>query len=143
MKNLKFVFILTLSLFGISACSNASNMQANLFSLENYLKIPSEVNHILVNGNDDLQVLDVRTSEEFGESCISGAKNIDVKSADFLNQISDLDKGGAYLVYCRSGGRSATAVEEMRQAGFNNIIELDGGITRWEEDGYVVENDCE
>jgi rhodanese-related sulfurtransferase len=53
-----------------------------------------------------------------------------------------LDKNVSYLVYCRSGGRSAEAVKQMKQSGFNNIIELKGGITNWETEGYELSHNC-
>lgn len=70
-------------------------------------------------------VIDVRTPAEYAQGHLAGAQNIDVEAADFATRIAALDKGAAYLVYCRSGRRSAIAADEMAKAGFTNIV--DGG----------------
>jgi len=70
------------------------------------------------------KVIDVRTPEEFGEGYVKGAVNIDVSNPNFESQIASLDKDAAYSVYCRSGNRSAVAVDIMRNAGFTNVVDL-------------------
>lgn len=70
------------------------------------------------------KVIDVRTPEEFSEGYVQGAVNIDVENPDFESQIASLDKDAAYSVYCRSGNRSAVAVDIMRNAGFTNVVDL-------------------
>ena len=74
---------------------------------------------------DSRVVIDVRTPAEYAAGHIAGAQNIDVEAGDFAAKISTLDKKAAYLVYCRSGRRSAIAADEMAKAGFTDII--DGG----------------
>jgi rhodanese-related sulfurtransferase len=74
---------------------------------------------------DSRVVIDVRTPAEYAAGHIAGAKNIDVEAGDFAAKISTLDKKAAYLVYCRSGRRSAIAADEMAKAGFTDIV--DGG----------------
>jgi rhodanese-related sulfurtransferase len=69
-------------------------------------------------------LIDVRTPEEFSEGYVKGAVNIDVSNPDFEYQIASLDKQAAYSVYCRSGNRSAVAVDIMRNAGFTNVVDL-------------------
>lgn len=83
-------------------------------------------------------LLDVRTPEEFAEGHIEGAVNMDVQSADFNTQVSALDKNKAYYVYCRSGRRSASAQEIMKEAGFKQVYNLEGGILAWEKEGLPV-----
>ena len=70
-------------------------------------------------------IIDVRTPAEFAAGHIAGAQNIDVEAGDFAEKISTLDKKAPYLLYCRSGRRSAIAAEEMAKAGFTDIV--DGG----------------
>lgn len=70
------------------------------------------------------KLIDVRTPEEFAAGYVKGAVNIDVQSPDFEAQIASLDKEANYNVYCRSGNRSAAAVEMMRNAGFKNVVDL-------------------
>lgn len=74
---------------------------------------------------DSRVVIDVRTPAEYAAGHIVGAQNIDVEAGDFAARISTLDKKAQYLVYCRSGRRSAIAADEMAKAGFTDIV--DGG----------------
>ena len=83
-------------------------------------------------------VLDVRTQEEFDEGHIPKALNIDLRlGPGFLDAINTLDKSKSYYVYCRSGARSAQAVQIMRDLGFSETYNLIGGILAWK--GETVE----
>lgn len=70
-------------------------------------------------------LIDVRTPGEFASGHLEGASNIDVQSSDFTAQVSQLPKDAPYVVYCRSGNRSADAIAQMQDLGFTNL--LDGG----------------
>lgn len=77
-------------------------------------------------------VIDVRTPAEWQEGVIEGATLfIDFKGANFEQQIAKLDKSKTYIVYCRSGGRSAGASQVMFDNGFKNVINMHGGIMSW------------
>jgi rhodanese-related sulfurtransferase len=77
-------------------------------------------------------VLDVRTSDEFKEGHIPNALQIDVlKKEEFKAQVTSLDKKKKYLIYCRSGKRSKTAMTLMKEMGFTKLLDLDGGFTNW------------
>lgn len=80
-------------------------------------------------------VLDVRTADEFNQSRIIDARNINVESADFDSAIAELDKNATYALYCQSGRRSAIAYTKMKEAGFTNLYNLDGGMIAWESAG--------
>jgi phage shock protein E len=71
-------------------------------------------------------VIDVRTPAEFAEGHLDGALNIPLESGNFPNEIAQLDPAGTYLVYCRSGNRSAAAVGVMEAAGFTGLTDLGG-----------------
>ena len=78
-------------------------------------------------------ILDVRTEEEFESGYIPNAKNIDLRMGPgFIDEINTLEKNKSYYVYCRSGARSAQAVQLMRDLGFNETYNLLGGILDWE-----------
>lgn len=82
------------------------------------------------------QLIDVRTLAEFSEGHLQNALNLDINEDDFEKQLQTLDKAAPVYVYCRSGGRSAKAVEQMKEMGFREIYELEGGILSWK--GEVV-----
>lgn len=77
-----------------------------------------------------VQLVDVRTAEEYANGHIPGSVNIDVFSPDFAKQISQLDKERTVALYCRSGRRSKSAADQAVKLGFK-VIELDGGIISW------------
>ncbi len=52
--------------------------------------------------------------------------NLDIQSPDFTTRIEDLDPGESYLVYCRSGSRSATAAAALADAGFADVVDAGG-----------------
>lgn len=74
----------------------------------------------------DSTVIDVRTPEEFASGHLEGATNINLQSSDFSSQINALPKDSSYVVYCRSGNRSADAVAQMKDAGFSNVVDVGG-----------------
>lgn len=76
-------------------------------------------------------VIDVRTKAEFDEARIPGSILIDFLSRDFFNTIDRLDREKKYYLYCRSGSRSLMACRQMKQAGFNHVYNLSGGINKW------------
>lgn len=87
---------------------------------------------------DNVTLIDLRTPEEFKEGHIAGATLIDATAPDFTTRIAALPKDGYYFVYCRSGNRSRTAVNEMRALGFQNIVELEGGTNAWTNSGKTL-----
>ncbi len=80
-------------------------------------------------------VLDVRTKKEFDDGHIPGAINIDVNAADFQAKVAKLDKSKSYLVHCAGGVRSVTACKRLAPAGFEHLVNLEGGYKAWEKAG--------
>lgn len=77
-----------------------------------------------------VQLVDVRTAEEYANGHIPAAVNMDVFSSDFAKQIATLDKERTVALYCRSGRRSKSAAEQAVKLGYK-VVELDGGILSW------------
>lgn len=89
----------------------------------------------LLDSTADKQVVDVRTREEFEGGYIPGAKLIDFYAEDFSRQLDQLDPGKPVFVYCKGGGRSAQAAQQMKQKGFKTVYDLKGGFMAWENAG--------
>ncbi len=87
---------------------------------------------------DERTVIDVRTPEEYAAGHVAGAINIDVEASDFAGKIAALDPEDDYLVYCRTGRRSAIAAEAMTEAGFTDIIDA-GGLDALAAAGAPIE----
>jgi len=82
-------------------------------------------------GGSDVVLLDVRTPAETAQGKIDGAMEINISSPDFASKIAELDKDKTYLVYCRSGARSARACSMMADAGFGKLYNLSTGFMNW------------
>lgn len=80
----------------------------------------------------DAQIVDVRTPGEFKKNHLKGAMNLDIRGAEFKNQVAALDKTKPVFVYCLSGSRSASAASYMRELGFATVLEMDGGMVKWQ-----------
>lgn len=78
-----------------------------------------------------VDVIDVRTPIEFESGHIEGAKLIDVNNKDFGSKVSKLDRDKSYLVYCKSGMRSAVACRMMKRMGFTKAYNMRGGYSAW------------
>lgn len=79
----------------------------------------------------DVQLIDVRTPAEFKEGYIENAILIDFKAKNFKTKVQELDKNKSVYLYCRSGRRSALASTILKDLGFKEIIDLEGGYLAW------------
>jgi len=79
----------------------------------------------------DTVVIDVRTKDEFNQFHLEGAEHIDIFSNNFVNRLRELDRDKTYLLYCRSGSRSGKACKVMHKLGFENPLNLKGGLMAW------------
>ncbi|MGZ8804328.1 MAG: rhodanese-like domain-containing protein [Microbacterium sp.] len=105
-RSLTIAALLLASALGVTACTAATST---------------------VEISEETIIVDVRTPEEFATGHLEGAVNVDLQSGDFEGQITSLPVDGEYVVYCRSGNRSAQAVDIMTTNGFEDVIDA-GGI---------------
>jgi phage shock protein E len=82
-------------------------------------------------------VIDVRTPAEYAAGHVEGAENIDVSDPAFEQQLDGLDRDGEYVLYCRSGNRSAAAADRMADLGFTEVVDA-GGIDSLEAAGASI-----
>jgi adenylyltransferase/sulfurtransferase len=90
---------------------------------------PEELKQRLDAG-DDLFVLDVREPNEY-QICNLGGHLIPL--SDLPKRVAELDASREIVVHCKMGGRSAKAVDFLKQAGFARVHNLAGGINAWAE----------
>lgn len=69
-------------------------------------------------------VLDVRTAPEYAAGHLKGARLLDLNSGEFAAALPQLATDVDYVVYCRSGNRSAQASKLMKEAGFADVTDL-------------------
>lgn len=88
---------------------------------------------------ESVQLIDVRTRNEFASNHIENARNIVYQGDDWEAQIAELDKDKPVYVYCQKGGRSAKCAALLEEAGFEKIFDLEGGISQWIAEDKEVE----
>ena len=86
----------------------------------------------------DVQLVDVRTPEEFSEGHLKNSKNIDFKNDNFMAQMEKLDKSKPLYLYCRSGNRSGKASAKLKEAGFTEIYDMKGGFLAWSKENSEI-----
>ena len=123
------LIVMIMSVIQVSGCNGNDNITS----------VPATEFENIIKG-DSVQLLDVRTPQEYAEGHIAGALNINVQSDDF-QQVAEkeLSKDSTILVYCRSGRRSMNAAEILTKLGYK-VVNLKGGIIEWREDGFPVTN---
>ena len=129
MRTLRNVLIVGIGLLMLNGCGSGGGE----------LLTPAEFNS-RIHATTQVQLIDVRTPEEYAEGHLKGAVNIDFNSDDFVTQIESQTKTMAIYVYCRSGKRSAAAAGQMSELGFTQVFDMDGGVLSWQERGLQVVN---
>ena len=109
-----------------NASGTEQSVQQSLYS-----DVSNEEAKVLINGRPDLQIIDVRTDGEVAQGIIDGAVQIDISKPSFERELAELDKNAPVLVYCRSGGRSKTAQNRMKDMGFKEVHNLRNGYSQW------------
>ena len=89
----------------------------------------TELDELLRSGAD-VQLIDVRQPAEYNFARIPGAKLIPL--GEIIRRMDEIDPEKETILHCKMGGRSAQAIQMLRQAGFTGRLRnLRGGITAW------------
>ena len=108
----------------LSSCGQGSTDKASLVT-------PEELNQ----KKDEIVLIDVRTPQEYEQGHIENAVNINIAGESFQEEIGKLDKEEPVYVYCKVGGRSGKAAKMLKDMGFKEVYDLEGGIVNWEKSG--------
>ena len=131
MKNL-FIVLSVLTSFIFLNCKGQTDSEIKNISVQ-------EMQEILKM--DDVQLIDVRTPEEYHSGFIANAENMDYFSPSFDEEIKKLDKEKPVVLYCKSGNRSYKSSVKLLELGFHKIYNLDGGIIKWQQEGFDVKKE--
>ena len=82
-------------------------------------------------GEENIQLVDVRTPDEYNAGKIGDASNMDFYADDFKSKLEKLDKSQPVMIYCASGGRSGKTASMMKSMGFTEVYDLQGGFNGW------------
>lgn len=130
MKKLLFVFSIMLTLVGVLSSCNAQSTGSTDLKPNDFKARIDQAN---------VQLIDVRTPEEFVSGHLQGSVNIDWYDSSFKNKVGSLDKTKPVYVYCAVGGRSAQAKNLLQSLGFTSVINLSGGIEAWKKMNLPVQ----
>lgn len=97
---------------------------------------PAQATHLI--NREDALVIDVREAGEYAGGHLLNARHIPL--GELPNRLADLEKfkDKPVILNCQSGGRSSSACDILRKAGFTNVHNLEGGIAAWTEAGMPV-----
>jgi rhodanese-related sulfurtransferase len=124
MKNI--LIVLSVILFSCNAPAQKQDVDASAFE--------KDLN------NNNAQLLDVRTPEEYQAGHIKNALLANwMDQNEFTDRVKYLDKEKPVLVYCASGGRSSKASQWLSSNGFAHVENLTGGFTEWKLENKPVE----
>lgn len=121
-KGLIIMLLISLSLFGMTACDGGNSVT--------YEQITAEQAKTIMDTEKDYVIIDARTEEEFAEGHIKNAILIPEYEIAERAEKELPDKEQLILVYCRSGRRSKIASDELVKLGYTNVKEF-GGIIDW------------
>lgn len=87
-----------------------------------------------------VELIDVRTPVEFQEVHIKGAQNIPLDSLDIQSVINarGSKSGNPIYVICRSGMRGGKACEKFLASGFDEVVNVEGGVMAWDAAQFPV-----
>lgn len=102
---------------------------------------PAEVSDALQQNGTEWVIIDARTPAEYAEGHLKNAVNADFMAGNFEEIVGPLDMEDTYLVYCRTGVRSAKAAKKMETLGFKNVINMKDGIEGWKKAQLPVTKD--
>jgi adenylyltransferase/sulfurtransferase len=92
----------------------------------------TELKRKLDNG-EQVNVLDVRENHEYEVANLGQDVNL-IPLGELPDHLDELDKSENFAVHCKTGARSAKAVQILQDAGFENVYNVKGGITAWSEE---------
>src|SRR3954453_20811705 len=93
---------------------------------------PAELKQRLDKG-DDIQIIDVREDNEVAIGRLPNS--IHIPLGQILGRMNDIDPNRETVVHCKSGGRSARAIDVLQRSGFDGkLMNLKGGILRWSDE---------
>jgi rhodanese-related sulfurtransferase len=123
MKNM-FKTILMLAMTIAISCTAQTSEKVTVIDQHLYNELTQDM--------EIVQLVDVRTPDEYAEGYINDAENINFFDADFVSQCEKYDKNLPIFIYCQSGGRSAKASAKLEAAGFTKVYDV-GGYRDWKK----------
>jgi len=140
--NWKILPILLLVVLALVACGNqpaAPAPPADLAAAET-LDLPVDLDTATVEeirSRDDVVLIDVREDFEYAEGHIPGTTLIPL--GQIPDRLDEIPTDKTVVAVCRSGNRSGQATDFLREQGFDNVHNMQGGMNAWGQAGYEIE----
>lgn len=119
---------------GIDEVYGFAEAEAVLAQADNFASYknvsPSEANEMVEKG--EAYVLDVRNQTEFDEGHIDNAEHIMVGT--LKNRLDEVDTDKTIIVQCQAGARSAIAASVLKANGIDNLVNMTGGYSKWQQE---------
>jgi rhodanese-related sulfurtransferase len=127
------IFLLAMGALAMAACGQAEQAGGGAKTIA-----PAALAQRIAAGDAPV-VLDVRTPEEYAAGHIPGAVNIPHDQLE--SRVGELgaDPGAEIVVHCQSGRRASMAEGVLHDAGFTNVVDLEGHMAAWKDGGHPVE----
>jgi adenylyltransferase/sulfurtransferase len=101
---------------------------------------PADVQRRMKSG-EPVTVIDVRDPDEYRDGYIEGASNISRGFLEFRIGAAVPDPTTPVVLYCQTGLRSMLAAKALRDLGYSNVINLQGGYQKWAQSGFPTVRD--
>lgn len=139
MKTYEKIIPLLLGLLLLAACGGGETAAPEAEAID-LATLPDTVDVATVNAvkdNPGVFLLDVREPDEYEAGHIPGITLMPV--GDVAARLSEIPRDKEVIVTCRTGNRSAQIADFLRDQGFTNVHNMEGGIVAWQEAGYPIE----
>jgi hydroxyacylglutathione hydrolase len=107
----------------------------NAFDNDNYNKLSYSSVETLdfdkIKSLENVSMVDVRNESEYDEFHLETAVNIPLNQIE--RKLDEFDSDKSYIMYCKTGYRSAIACSMLKRAGYKNVMNLNGGIAEFHE----------
>lgn len=128
----KDLFVSLLLLTAITGCTSSQAQSGKIKRIDN-----TELRLLL--DSQEIQLVDVRTPNEYRQGHLKESQLIDFMQPDFAEKVALLDRDKPIVVYCAVGGRSHQSTQELLKMGFKEIYDLKRGIKGWTAEGLPIE----
>lgn len=130
MKKLKSFFFLSIFTAVIISCTNSSFKSPKaLFTVDETFEL---------SRNKNVTFIDVRDAEEVKEESYKLNNLINIPLDDLEGKLKEIPKDKQVILLCKSGNRSKKAYEILKQKGFENIANMEGGLMAWKDKNYPI-----
>jgi rhodanese-related sulfurtransferase len=127
-----------LIILGLAACGGGADEQTTTAIDLDSLPTSVDVDTVrTLQDNPDVFMLDVREPDEYAAGHIPGI--VLIPMGEVAERLSEIPEDKTVIVTCRSGNRSGQIADLLREMGYADVHNMEGGIVAWEEAGYPIE----